>query len=464
MGGRAGGAPYDIEHRLLVGGETKWVRDKADLEFDEQNVLIGDAIISMGDDGRITLFNEGAEKIYGYSKTEVIGAPLEMLIPERFRAAHRRYVERFAAAPEVAHRMAGRGMKIFGLRKNGEEFPADAAVSKVVVDGTRVFTVILRDITEQQRAEDEIRQTQERFELALKGADMATWDWNIETGEVVFNARWAEMRGFRPDEIKPHVDTWIAGMHPDDWPHVQKALDDYFNGVVPEYRMEFRIRTKSGQWIWILDQGKIFARDEKGKPTRMVGTEIDITDQKRIEHEHKLLAEVGSMFASTLDYEETLSNVAQLVVRDIADFCIVDVLEDGEVRRVKVASRDLLKAPLCEVLQHTPLDRSRPSFFTEAIVHRHPVLMERLSPEMVESLSQNEQHLQALRAIDPQSVIAVPLMAHGALMGAMALVSATPSRVYDREDLRLAEELAHRAALSIDNARLYRAAGRAIQA
>ena len=136
-----------------------------------------------------------------------------------------------------------------------------------------------------KHAEQEIRLVQERFELALKGADLAAWDWNIETGEVIFNARFAEMRGYRPEEVEPHVNWWIQRVHPEDWPRVKKTVDDYTQGIIPEYDTEYRARTKSGDLIWVFTQGKAFTHDKQGKPIRMVGTERDITAGKRIEWE-----------------------------------------------------------------------------------------------------------------------------------------------------------------------------------
>jgi PAS domain-containing protein len=100
--------------------------------------------------------------------------------------------------------------------------------------------------TERTRAEAQLRVSQERLDLALRGADLAAWDWNVKSGEVVFNERWAGMRGFRLDEIAPHVDSWISGVHPDDWPRVQQALNDHFDGRLPEYETEHRVRTRSG--------------------------------------------------------------------------------------------------------------------------------------------------------------------------------------------------------------------------
>ena len=160
----------------------------------------------------------------------------------------------------------------------------------------------MRDISERKRAEERIRQSQERFELALKGGDLAAWDWDVRSGEVTFAARWAEMRGFRPDEIEPHVESWLSGLHPDDLPHVQKVLADHFHGLIPEYESEHRVRTKSGEWIWVLDRGRVFARDARGEPTRMVGTELDITGRKRAAEALRLSeAKFSGMFSISAD-------------------------------------------------------------------------------------------------------------------------------------------------------------------
>src|SRR5262249_34408237 len=123
---------------------------------------------------------------------------------------------------------------------------------------------------------------------AIRGADLAAWDWNIKTDEVIFSPRWAEMRGFRPEEIQPRLDTWSSNVHPDDWPRVEKALKDYLQGQTPVYEVEFRARTRSGNWRWILSRGKTFAFDKNGQPGRMAGTERDITVRKRLEEELRL--------------------------------------------------------------------------------------------------------------------------------------------------------------------------------
>ena len=125
--------------------------------------IAADAIICVDIHQRITIFNEGAEKIFGYRASEIIGSPLERLIPERFRAVHREHIAAFATGPVAARRMGAR-REVFGLRKNGEEFPAEASISKVEVGGEAFFSVVLRDITYRKSVEDAL-------ERAVKARD-----------------------------------------------------------------------------------------------------------------------------------------------------------------------------------------------------------------------------------------------------------------------------------------------------
>ena len=110
--------------------------------------ISADAIICIDSEQRITLFNDGAERIFGWTAEEAIGQPLDVLLPERVRETHRDHIERFRTSPERARRM-GQRQEISGLRKNGEEFPAEAAIAKVTMGDSVVYSVVLRDITEQ---------------------------------------------------------------------------------------------------------------------------------------------------------------------------------------------------------------------------------------------------------------------------------------------------------------------------
>lgn len=194
----------------------------------------------------------------------------------------------------------------------------------------------------------------------------------------------------------------------------------------------------------------------------------DITERKRVENEQRFLAEVGAILASTLDHEETLTSIATLAVREMADCCIVDIMdimdEGTRIRRLEVVHADPAKAGLAKVLEQMPIDRQRPYFARSAVETGQSLLMTDVPADYLESLAQSPEHLAALRALGPKSFMALPLLAHGRCLGSIVLISTRPSRRYGPRDLCLADELARRAALAVNSAWLYRAARQAIQA
>jgi PAS domain S-box-containing protein len=134
-----------------------------------------------------------------------------------------------------------------------------------------------------EKRTQQLRASEERLSLALRGADLGMWDWNITNGEVAFNERWAEILGYSLGEISPHVDTWMRLVHPDDLASVQTALHAHMEGKTPFYETQHRLRAKNGEWVWVLDKGKVTERDSEGNPLRAVGTHLDITEQKKSE-------------------------------------------------------------------------------------------------------------------------------------------------------------------------------------
>jgi PAS domain S-box-containing protein len=359
--------------------------------------------------------------------------------------------------------------------KQAHYFAAVVFLTVGIISGIlseRANKIAHRVLAEISRLYDETRLAQERADLAIRGAELGAWDWNVKTGEVILSASWSEMRGYRPDEIAPRFESWSSRVHPDDWPHVDRALNDCLEGRAPTYQVEYRGMTGSGEWKWFLSKGKVFARDKEGKPVRMVGTSLDISARKRLEEalrrseaQSTFLAEVGSMLIGNLDYADIVTRVADLAVTRLADFCFIDVVDDqGEVRRLKVSCRDLSKTWVCDRLMQIPIDRKRPHLVKSVLETRQPLLLQRPSHDLIASFSQSGEHLEALLATDAHSLMAVPLLAYGKLLGAMALISSDPSLVFGAGELRFAEEVALRAAMSIDNARLYRTAQEAIQA
>src|SRR5262249_10836594 len=186
----------------------------------------------------------------------------------------------------------------------------------------------------------------------------------------------------------------------------------------------------------------------------------DITDQKRIESEQRLLAEFGKVLVSRLDYEDTLTNIVQLVVRELADYAVLYVRqENGAIRRVRAASRDA--AASGGSLVGLQVDAKPVHAASRVTATKRPILLD-VTPEVLPSFAHNDEHLRALRAANLRSIMGVPLLVRDESFGALFLKSST--HAYGANDLRLAEEIGRRTALLIENARLHVTARRAIRA
>lgn len=150
------------------------------------------------------------------------------------------------------------------------------------------ITLSGRHLLQSARREEVIHQSlknsEQRLKMTLEGTRAGTWEWHVQTGDTVFNERWAEIIGYTLDELKPiAINTWLAFAHPDDLLQSEERLKKHFSGETPYYECEVRMRHKHGHWVWVLDRGAVMEWDEDGKPLRMFGTHIDITERKQAE-------------------------------------------------------------------------------------------------------------------------------------------------------------------------------------
>ncbi|MBI5251012.1 MAG: PAS domain S-box protein [Desulfomonile tiedjei] len=230
--------------------------------------------------------NELFLRSVGYSREQVVGHPLEEFYSSESRAElleHGGYARALAGDFFIGEREI--------LTRDGRLIPTllytatEVAPSGQVI-GTRAMFV---DIAERKKMEDALRQSEERLELALKAADLGLWDWNLRTGHPIWDKRAIEMLGYSPDDIQHTLGGFKRLIHHEDWSTFSEALNGHLEGRLPSFQVECRFLCKSGDWRWILNQGKIVEYDEQGGPSRMTGTTRDVTERRVAEQEKEAL-------------------------------------------------------------------------------------------------------------------------------------------------------------------------------
>jgi len=184
-----------------------------------------------------------------------------------------------------------------GRPREGETNTADGRVYRLraypVCDETGALIGAVEygfDITDRKKAEEALKKEGERLNDILRGTRAGTWEWFVQTGETLFNDRWAEIAGYTLAELQPvGIQTWTDLCHPEDLKRCNALLRTHFSGDSEYYECEARMRHKRGHWVWVQDRGKVVEWTADGKPERMTGTHIDVTEGKRLEAEHRRL-------------------------------------------------------------------------------------------------------------------------------------------------------------------------------
>jgi len=152
-----------------------------------------------------------------------------------------------------------------------------------VIAGTKESVASLLDITDRKRMEEQLKSQKERLSNIIESTNMGTWEWNVQTGETVFNEKWANIIGYSLEEISPvSIETWMKYAHPDDLERSNALLEKHFRGELDYYHFECRMKHRDGHWVWVLDHGKVVSWTEDGNPLWMYGTHQDITERKQM--------------------------------------------------------------------------------------------------------------------------------------------------------------------------------------
>ncbi len=324
-------------------------------------------------------------------------------------------------------------------------------LSRSVRNAVRIY----RAEKETALAQERLRESEERYRLVLEGSNDGIWDWDLITHKLYCNDRLYEITGLSADVVDVNYDLVFDLLHPDDRVRISQAVAAHLEQDV-ELEAEFRLLHTSGEYRYCIARGKAW-RDAQGRPFRMSGVVSDITERKRAEESLRFLAEASALLSASLDYEKTLESLAQLLVPFLGDWCAIDIVEDGVVRRIGVAPADPQYQEQVEQLLHRyPNGLTGECPALRVIRTGTAELVPEIDDQALASATGNAEDQPMVHEIELKSYIIVPLLVRGRTLGAISLVSTQQSHRYGAADLALVEELARRAALSIESGQLYR--------
>jgi PAS domain S-box-containing protein len=442
--------------RVVVSHEevTEQKRAEADLAR-QQEVLqtvfdhIPVMICFVDPDGRVRLVNREWERVLGWSREETRDRDIAAdLYPDPER--------RGEVLDSILKPL--QGWREFRTRVRDGRTIDTAWANVLLSEGTSIGFGL--DITERKRTDAALRESEERYRLLFETNPNPIWVYDAETLAFldVNNAAVARY-GYSRDEF---LELTIAEIRPaEDVPRLRQWLGS--RGVADHvHSTEWRHRKKDGTVIDVeIDCHPLISR---GRPARVV-LAYDVTERRRSEEALALLAEASAVLASSLDYKVTLAGVAHLAVPTFADLCVIRVVDDdGTLQPLAIAQTDPAKVELTrELYRRYRPDAADPHSAEHVLRTGQPDFLAEIPDAMVWGQDHDADHLRMLQDLGFRSYICAPLAAHGRTLGSISFLMAAARRRYTPADLTLVEDLAHRVALAVDNAKLYHEARRALR-
>ncbi|HEY7197729.1 MAG TPA: GAF domain-containing protein [Gaiellaceae bacterium] len=434
---------------------------------------VADGITVQTPDGRIAFANEAAVALLGFDSLDDLLAVSAGAVLDRFELL--REDGTTLDPSELPGRAALLGerppAKIVGWKRRDDDGRLNWSIVRsapvISADGAVLFAVsIFHDVTEQKirdrEREDLLRRIEvERELLAGVLSQMPSGVAIVEaSGRLVLANAELEAIWRRPiadgqaDEGEPYEGYRPDGTRygPDDWP-LSRALAT--GEVVTDE--EIRIVRGDGTPATV-EVAASPIHDAGGAIAAGVVTFHDVTERKRRDEDQRFFAQASEALGSSLDYRQTLERVAELAVPHFADWCVVHMLEDdGRIRVLALRHADPSRTRWAEELsERDPIDPKAETGVPAVLRSGRSDIVPEITDEMLQAAAKDAEHLALLRQLGMRSYMCAPLIAHGRTLGAVTFVAAESGRNYGPDDLALAEELARRAALAVDNARLYR--------
>ncbi|HKQ05528.1 MAG TPA: PAS domain S-box protein [Blastocatellia bacterium] len=440
-----------------------------------------DAIIGKRLDGTIVSWNAGAERLYGYRPEEVIGKHIRLLADAADDDIDH-IMEQLKSGKRIEHYETVR------VKKNGERVNVALTISTIKGPAGTLTgaSTIARDITERKRADRErerlmaeLESQRTRLNNVVANVPGVVWEaWgepDAASQRINYVSDYVEtMLGYSTEEWQRTPNFWLTIVHPEDRERAARTAAENFaagGGV-----NEFRWLTKDGRALWV-ETHDVVIYDEQGQPAGMRGVTMDISERKRAEEERarflaateaseqqaRFLAAASATLASSLDYQLTLRRVAELAVPHLADWCIVHIAEDGKhLKQLAITHVDPKQGAWAEEIGlRYPPDPDAPHGVANILRTGRSEYYPEVDDALLAKMASDADHLELLRAAHLRSAMLVPLAARDRALGVMTFIASEAHAAYTPADLALAEDLARRAALAVDNALLFTEAHRA---
>jgi hypothetical protein len=415
--------------------------------------------------GNYLSINRAGAEITGYTREEILGGLniSQVVAPE--------HLER--AKEMLRRKLEDRSPTVYEIdivTRDGRRLTLEVS-TRVSYAGNQPVAIegVARDVTRRKRAEAEktrlasLLESQRRHLQAMVGnVPGVVWEaWGVpdeSNQRINFVSDYVEtMLGYTVEEWLATPNFWLSIVHPEDRERAgREAAAIFASGKVGTSR--FRWMAKDGRAVWVESQSSVI-QEETGQPVGMRGVTMDISERMRQEASEHFLAEASTALSSSLDYETTLATVARLAVPQFADWCGVDMVdEEGTLRRLVVAHVDPAKIEWAhEIYQRYPPDPTDPKGLYHILRTGESQFYPDITDELLVAGARDEKHLEIMRQIGFRSVMLVPLKVRERVLGIITFVNTETSRHHTNEDLARAQDLARRAALAVENARLYRA-------
>jgi PAS domain S-box-containing protein len=444
------GACYDITERKLAEEQFRGLLESAP-----------DAMVIANQSGRIVLVNSQTEKTFGYRREELLGQPIEILMPTAFHANHRQHRAAYHHTPRA--RPMGAGLDLYGIRRDGSHFPVEISLSPLQTEAGVLVTAAVRDITERRQAEEQLRESERQLAEAQKIAHLGSWAWDVTANIVTWSAELYRIYGLKTQELIPSYEGFLGRVYPDDEAYVRQVIGQALKKPAP-FTYFHRVIRPDGTIRMLQARGEVII-DGVGNVTQIVGTALDVTELKEAEAQlernaRQLLAlgEMGQTVTASLDLPTVLARVLEQLQPLIpAEGLSILLLEPPTEGNGAAMLRFAATSGPGIIEMQGKIVPLQAGMAGRVIQTGHPIWTADVAgqPHLFQELEQHGYHVRSLAA--------VPLRLHGQVIGVLEAVHSQPA-AFDTDHLQLLEASANWTAIAISNARLYEAERQARQA